>query len=327
MPSESIVFQPEISERDLDREVSDVNRSLADAASDIPANFDADMPEVGGSGGVGGGRLAQGMFALAEQRNEILADLVETMDEDFIGSSDGSGGGGGGAVGVLKTISKSGALAASGAGLLEGLFVGGVAQRDSERGPSPPPETPPSEVQLSGILRAVDRIENAEWPDIPSFPELPELPDFSSLEWPDMPDVPSLSDLSWPELPDLPDLSSLKWPDLPELPDLSALSWPELPSGVQQAVDFFERRNRGGRSGGGDGGLQRSPGAGGGTQTPSTGQRPEIRIAGTEITVDQDRIVQDLRSELEPIITRELQGLERDIRNEFRKAGNLAGTR
>jgi hypothetical protein len=54
MASETILFDPELDERQLDREVGQIDDQLADVGQDVPVNFDAE--EMDGLSPVGGGR-------------------------------------------------------------------------------------------------------------------------------------------------------------------------------------------------------------------------------------------------------------------------------
>jgi hypothetical protein len=88
MPTSSIVFSPEIDERQLDREADSVNESLDDAASDIQtdiqAEIDADAPggvgggfeRDGGMGGVGGAGAAG---ALASKIPKPIAGVATSV--------------------------------------------------------------------------------------------------------------------------------------------------------------------------------------------------------------------------------------------------------
>jgi hypothetical protein len=67
MPTESILFSPEIDERQLDKETDEVNQQLAGVGEDVPVNFDPEememdglMPAGGGRGGGGFGGAAAG---------------------------------------------------------------------------------------------------------------------------------------------------------------------------------------------------------------------------------------------------------------------------
>jgi len=70
MPAQSIVFSPELDERQLDRETDTVDELLKEVARDVPLTFDAEEPEVDGvsggavgGGGVGGGGVGAGTAA------------------------------------------------------------------------------------------------------------------------------------------------------------------------------------------------------------------------------------------------------------------------
>lgn len=60
--NESIIFSPELDERQLDRETDQINDRLAQVGSDIPVNFDGEMGGMdGGGGGIGGTAGAAGL--------------------------------------------------------------------------------------------------------------------------------------------------------------------------------------------------------------------------------------------------------------------------
>lgn len=60
MPSESIVFSPDLDERKLDREVDEIDERLAEVGEDVPVNFDAEDMELDSLSPAGGGGLDRG---------------------------------------------------------------------------------------------------------------------------------------------------------------------------------------------------------------------------------------------------------------------------
>jgi len=81
---ETILFAPEISERDLDKEVDNVNQQLEGVGEDVPVNFDADEMDMdglmpagagGGGGGMGPGGAA-GAGALASKIPKSVAGVT-----------------------------------------------------------------------------------------------------------------------------------------------------------------------------------------------------------------------------------------------------------
>lgn len=89
MPTESILFAPEIDERQLDRETEQVNERLQGVGQDVPVNFQdggmdglapagaGDMgPSGGGGGGPGLGGIAEGIGALGEKMPGSVAGVT-----------------------------------------------------------------------------------------------------------------------------------------------------------------------------------------------------------------------------------------------------------
>jgi hypothetical protein len=83
MPTESIIFSPELDERQLDRETGKVNESLSEATDDIQANIGTEMDSlspagVGGAGGGGGGGVggAAGAAGLASKIPKPVAGVA-----------------------------------------------------------------------------------------------------------------------------------------------------------------------------------------------------------------------------------------------------------
>jgi hypothetical protein len=80
----TILFDPELDERALDKEVDNVNQQLEGVGEDVPVNFEGEMPEMdglmpagagGGGGGVGPGGAA-GAGALASKIPKSVAGVT-----------------------------------------------------------------------------------------------------------------------------------------------------------------------------------------------------------------------------------------------------------
>ena len=75
MPASSIVFDPEIDERQLDREVGQIDDRLASVGEDVPVSFDEDeldsLSPAGGGGGGGGIGAGTGAGAAAGLASKI----------------------------------------------------------------------------------------------------------------------------------------------------------------------------------------------------------------------------------------------------------------
>jgi len=56
MPSSSIVFDPELNERKLDKEVSQIDDQLSSVGEDVPVSFDEEQLDSLGDGGLAVGR-------------------------------------------------------------------------------------------------------------------------------------------------------------------------------------------------------------------------------------------------------------------------------
>jgi hypothetical protein len=81
-PTEQITFAPEISERDLDREVGQIDDRLASVGEDVPVSFDEDELDSlsppgggGGGGGIGAGG-AIGLGAIASKIPKPVAGVT-----------------------------------------------------------------------------------------------------------------------------------------------------------------------------------------------------------------------------------------------------------
>jgi hypothetical protein len=90
MPNTSIVFDPELDERQLDREVSNTNDALSDVATDLPTSFEDRSFDTFSE-------------RLQDSADGVVADIEASMDAmtpDVGGLGDAVGGGGMGATGA-----------------------------------------------------------------------------------------------------------------------------------------------------------------------------------------------------------------------------------
>jgi len=82
MPASSIVFDPELDERQLDREVGQIDDRLASVGEDVPVSFDQEEldslspPGGGGGGGVGGGAGTGAAAGLASKIPKPVAGVT-----------------------------------------------------------------------------------------------------------------------------------------------------------------------------------------------------------------------------------------------------------
>jgi len=105
MPESSIVFAPELDERQLDREMRGIDDSLSDVASDVPASFDSK-------------RGVQSLRGdLEEATDELTANIEADMDSltpagvgGVGGAADGGGGGAGGAAAAEGAAAMAGKI-------------------------------------------------------------------------------------------------------------------------------------------------------------------------------------------------------------------------
>jgi hypothetical protein len=92
MPNESIVFDPQLDERQLDREVRKTNDRLQQVGQDLPVSFDQSQMDAleppggmgGGLGGMGGGPLGAGIGAGAGSAGAVGA-LSEKIPDSVAG--------------------------------------------------------------------------------------------------------------------------------------------------------------------------------------------------------------------------------------------------
>lgn len=339
MPTESIVFSPEISDRDLDREVAGVNDRLDEAASGITADFDADMDALTPPGGGGGSGLATGaggtsLLALAENRNDILVDIRESLAEDFVGDDGGGGGVSSILMGALG-LGGGGPAAAAGAGAAGlaaagGFFFSSLTDEQLQQTPDAedttggrddtPPEggTPLGEAGWPELPEELKGLMNLKWPEVPgaitnllqwSFPVIPDTIDaLTSLEWPSMPDWMSPLSVDWPGMPSWMDAPQIEWSTpkwVQRLFDQNRITGGE-PPGDFEGEHFGRPSNRGAA-------IQQN-------QSGQQGGGPMSVDVDAPLQVDPDRIVRDIARELEPLVERELN----DLRDEItRGAGDL----
>lgn len=163
----------------------------------------------GSSGGGGGGVAGDDLVPLAEKRNDLLRELIELFDEDFI-EDGGAGEDDDGGSKIFQTIGSLGAGAVGG-------FLGSKLidfLRDFKFPKPDVPDLPPLEPPEIPPLKAPDDLPTLQPPedlpdiDVPPIPPL-GLPDaIPDLGLPD--DVPDLG------VPD--DVPPLEIPELPELP-------------------------------------------------------------------------------------------------------------
>jgi len=351
MPTTSVVFSPELDERALDREVRQTNDAFADAASDLSADFDTNMGGVGGGGGVATGENA--MLALADQRNDLLEELVETMDETFVGSSQEDGGGGG----VGAPIIAGGGLGLGGAGGIGAVVGGGLVgliqsqtdffQRVQSAGDSVSQALGglntkrilgamnlaggfvPQLVQsvgaglVSGFRgEGIFNVERAKQ----GFNEV-----FQTYQASNKQVISDLQNffggLSWPDLPEF------SWPDAPDwVNPLTNWQFPKPPSWVRGLVDVF--------GGGGSGQSQTRPVISG---TPDSQRDPTLARASrqnqaaqggrganvnnnVDISLDPQRVARELVPEVERQVQRGLDDLRREL-NQGGARGSAPGAR
>lgn len=266
-------------------DVSGAQGALNDAG---PVTVEVD-PVVAGSGGVGGGSMAPSMDAgagLDDERNELLGDILDELQE---GGGLGGGGGGGGDGGLLGgglTSLLGGATggggAAAGGGLLgggalatggtiaggalagTGLSVGALVglekfQRDNadnevaNRGA----EAGQQAIQSAG---GVPALMGAQGPGQIGLAIGEQLGDAAQqrLGSLDFPDPFAGIDAAVSELDSVDPLSGVEWPDAPD--PLSGVDWPQPPDpfrGIDWPepdkpgwLDTLERLFDGGSSGG-----------------------------------------------------------------------------
>jgi len=84
-------------------------------------------PTVGGGGGGGGAAGGNGLGALASERNELLEDILDTLEGGGVAA--GGGGGGGPGSGITALIPGLGDGDGAGSGFLGGLLGSGLASR------------------------------------------------------------------------------------------------------------------------------------------------------------------------------------------------------
>lgn len=324
MPTSSIVFSPEISERDLDREVRDVNRQLEGMASDLPVGLDAQM-DATRPAGAGGLNQTSGLLAFAEERNDTLVEIRELLDEDFVGSTGGGGRDVGGSI-VGSTI--SGILLGGGGGIAEvggaiaSAFAGAIAGMQN-------PWNITTNLAIEGakvLDDAARKLSNLSWPSMPSW-----LPDFSNWSWPSVPEwMNPFTNWSWPSVPEwMNPFAGWQWPDTPSWMDPFAnWSFPQPPQWMTDFIGIF------GGGGGGSGGTQRTqptPTAarrGGAFQydqglfnaernrgNRANSGRDATANLDTTINLDPRRVAQELTREVERMVDDAVSDLERELRN------------
>ncbi|AFH22463.1 hypothetical protein OSG_eHP27_00055 [environmental Halophage eHP-27] len=249
MPSESIVFAPELDERQLDRETQNVNDQLADVGQDIPVNFDPDEMDLpGGFGGPdgGGGGLGPGAGAGA-------AGLASKIPKPVAGVT-AAGGlpvalAGATGLGMLSAMQGASARLQTSSSLL------GQAWNNVWRPLGDELDQLFVRDAVMDVLGATQEFEetlrSGEWASAFSglFGDLSmqggELFDadelrvagtigevleqgFGRVGWGPILDefVPDIPDFTWPDLP------SFNWPSLPtfDWPELPTFNWPDLPT-------------------------------------------------------------------------------------------------
>jgi len=85
MPASSIVFDPELDERQLDREVGQIDDRLASVGEDVPVSFDQEeldsLSPPGGGGGGGGGFNAPTANNNPEQLRQRFSNELQRLQE------------------------------------------------------------------------------------------------------------------------------------------------------------------------------------------------------------------------------------------------------
>jgi hypothetical protein len=249
MPSESIVFAPELDERQLDRETQNVNDQLADVGQDIPVNFDPDEMDLpggfggpdGGGGGLGPGAGA-GAAGLASKIPKPVAGVTAAaaLPVALAGAT---------GLGMLSAMQGASARLQTSSSLL------GQAWNNVWRPLGDELDQLFVRDAVMDVLGATQEFEetlrSGEWASAFSglFGDLSmqggELFDadelrvagtigevleqgFGRVGWGPILDefVPDIPDFTWPDLP------SFNWPSLPtfDWPELPTFNWPDLPT-------------------------------------------------------------------------------------------------
>jgi len=160
-----------------DRSLSDARDEIESELGSVRATLDSGRGGAGATGGVAaltdGG---DGVRDLLETQTDHLEEIREAVE-------DMRGGGGGGTLaagtGAVGAVASKAALGAGLGALLEAGIIGGLLSTEGD-GPSPPSDTPPGEVQLSGVLRLTEALR-----DFASSPPswLTDLPSLPSPQW------------------------------------------------------------------------------------------------------------------------------------------------
>lgn len=356
MPTSSVVFQPEISERELDREVDSVNSKLNDAASDISADISTDVDAMTPAGGGGGGLAATsrgaGMLGLAEQRNDVLVQIRELLDEDFVGGDDGgsggsttvvtgfpgAGAGGGGAaagllagtlgLGAIRYAQGQGMFGPAGKNTLQNRkqFEGFGAIEELRQNPLEGAATRfMSVIDPTGLGETAARaLMNATTLDEELVSGVQRGIQFwQDLSWPPAPDwMNPFNSWSWPKNPDwLSPFAHWEWPSTPEwMNPFTAWEWPQTPTWLNNFINWQPEAPEWVYQ---IPGVNR-PGQSGGGGGGGNGSRPNqangganpinINVDPPQINLDPTRLASDLESELRPWAEQAVEDFKRELR-------------
>jgi hypothetical protein len=188
--------------------------------------------EIGGGGGGGAGA----MTSLAEDRNDLLRQLVDEVEDGALGAAGGGGGGpaaaGTGGAGALGRVGGVIGTTGAGVGLLTAL--GSVAMNEVAK----------DEADKTRVARGEREIGSGPVVEPPELqlPDQSDIPELDAPELPELPDLPEPQPGFFPEIPD-PD-SMAFWPDIPEPEDIGV----DIPDELQEIADAL---TGGGASGGG----------------------------------------------------------------------------
>lgn len=250
-------------------------------------------------------------WELDKYRNDYLEQLADS------GMMGGGGGDDGGGIGSLFAgrAGAAGASAAAGAVSAGGLAAGGLvtagvglvggighglsdrqhADQQTSRGVGLENTGGSESLRERSMYDPEEREDTRTAEERNPFNELPELPSLSEQEWPEL---PSLRDQAWPQLPDFDQV--IEWPDPP---DLNPFNDEQGNGGRQTVRGRFERQMLGTDT--------QRPGGGG------QPVEPQIDLGGitVDITTTIEDAVDDAVDNVQSIVDREMNDLERRIEN------------
>jgi len=233
-----------------DRSLSDARDTIESELGSVRATVTSDRSGGGAAGAAAalsdGG---SGVRAVLETQTEHLGEIREALEDIRNDGAAGGGGGGGGGLsvstGLLGALASPTALAAVGAGLLQGGLSVAVAEALGDGdGDAPAPSTPPSEVQTTGVLRLIDAFREFAQSPPPWLSRLTSV-SFDTPSW-----LSDLTTLSFDTPSWLPRLTGFTLDAPPWLADLRTLQLP-TPQWVRELQSIVSGIGGGGGGGGG----------------------------------------------------------------------------